>query len=184
MTTLEKILQKGELTSNEALALFDRLDTVDQKFMLGRWHGSGLPTNHPLDGLLETYNWYGKEFVDADHVNPLLFADAQGKLFKVNPAFMPTALAMRLPALKSQAAKGLFLLLSPLLRTTKSKARLRLTEYRGKVSATMIYDNLPIHDVFRKVDENTLMGVMDLKGVEQPFFFILRRDVQSLGECT
>ena len=31
-------------------------------------------------------------------------------------------------------------------------ARLRMTEYRGVVSATMIYDSLPLNDVFRKVD--------------------------------
>jgi hypothetical protein len=40
----------------------------------------------------------------------------------------------------------------------------------------MIYDDLPINDVFRKVDNNTVLGVMDLKGMEQPFFFVLRRE--------
>ena len=38
------------------------------------------------------------------------------------------------------------------------------------------YDNLPINDVFRKVDDNTVLGIMDLKGMKQPFFFVLRRD--------
>jgi len=64
----------------------------------------------------------------------------------------------------------------PLFATRRSQARLRLTEYRGKSSATMIYDSLPINDVFRKVDENTVLGIMDMKGVAQPFFFILRRE--------
>ncbi|MEO0646901.1 MAG: DUF4334 domain-containing protein, partial [Cyanobacteria bacterium J06650_10] len=27
----------------------------------------------------------------------------------------------------------------------------------------------------RKVDENTLLGLMDFKGMEQPFFFVLHR---------
>jgi len=40
----------------------------------------------------------------------------------------------------------------------------------------MIYDHLPIMDLFRKVDDNTLLGVMDLKGMQQPFFFVLYRD--------
>jgi hypothetical protein len=49
-------------------------------------------------------------------------------------------------------------------------------EYRGKVSATMIYDYLPINDTFRKVDDNTVLGIMDDKQSSQPFFFILKRD--------
>lgn len=40
----------------------------------------------------------------------------------------------------------------------------------------MVYDQLAIIDVFRKVDDKTLLGVMDMKGMEQAFFFVLRRD--------
>jgi len=50
-----------------------------------------------------------------------------------------------------------------------------MAEYRGKISATMIYDQLPINDMFRKLDDNTVMGVMDNKNVKNPFFFKLRR---------
>jgi hypothetical protein len=70
----------------------------------------------------------------------------------------------------------LFTALRGALTTTKPHARLRLTEYRGVVSATMCYDALPVHDVFRRVDDRTLMGVMDLRGMERPFVFVLRRD--------
>ncbi|MCB1177334.1 MAG: DUF4334 domain-containing protein, partial [Leptospiraceae bacterium] len=34
----------------------------------------------------------------------------------------------------------------------------------------------PIYDNFRKVDENTILGVMDLKGLKDFFFFVLRRE--------
>jgi hypothetical protein len=54
-----------------------------------------------------------------------------------------------------------------------------MTTYRGAPSATMIYDQLPIHDVFRKIDENTVFGVMDLKRMKRPFFFILRRETRT-----
>lgn len=37
-------------------------------------------------------------------------------------------------------------------------------------------DNPPIHDVLRKADDNTVLGIMDLKGMKPPFFFVLRRD--------
>ena len=63
-----------------------------------------------------------------------------------------------------------------MLQTEEPKARLRMTEYRGVVSATMIYDSLPINDIFRKVDDDTVLGVMDLRFTPQPFFFVLRRE--------
>ena len=49
-------------------------------------------------------------------------------------------------------------------------------QYRGKCSATMIYDSVPINDVFRKIDSDTVLGLMDLKGMRAPFFFLLQRE--------
>ena len=71
---------------------------------------------------------------------------------------------------------NLFQAVIPLLVTDRSRARLRMTRYRDVDSATMIYDHAPINDVFRRVDEDTVLGLMDLKGMEQPFFFLLRRE--------
>jgi hypothetical protein len=62
------------------------------------------------------------------------------------------------------------------MATGRPTARLRLTQYRGVVTATMCYDALPINDVFRKVDDDTLVGVMDLRGMTEPFLFVLRRE--------
>ena len=64
----------------------------------------------------------------------------------------------------------------PLLSTRHSRARLRMLEVRGVCTATMIYDDLPICDSFRRIDEGTVLGIMDLKGVSRPFFFLLRRE--------
>ena len=36
-------------------------------------------------------------------------------------------------------------------------------EFRGEVTATMVYDGQPIFDHFKRVDDNTLMGIMDGK---------------------
>lgn len=60
---------------------------------------------------------------------------------------------------------------SPVLGT----ASLRSVEYRGTVTATMVYDQHPIFDHFRAVDESTVLGVMDRKGEKLPLFFYLRR---------
>jgi hypothetical protein len=46
------------------------------------------------------------------------------------------------------------------------------------LTATMCYDALPINDVFRKVDDDTLVGAMDLRGLEMSFMFVLRRDLR------
>lgn len=48
----------------------------------------------------------------------------------------------------------------------KGEASLWEVEFRGKTSATMIYDGVPIFDHFRKVDDNTLFGIMNGKYVE------------------
>lgn len=171
----QSILKIGKTTTEIALQLFDALETVNLDFMLGRWQGSGLYTDHPMDGLLEASNWYGKEFVNTENVHPLLFLDHQGKIFKVAPN--PTAMnwVMKLPILKNEYLKPLLMLTNSLLKTEASQARLRMMEYRGKVSATMIYDYLPINDSFRKVDDNTVLGIMDFKNFPQPFFFVLKR---------
>ena len=54
-----------------------------------------------------------------------------------------------------------------------------MIEYRNKVTATMCYDEKPIMDHFAKIDEKRVMGIMDLKGVAEPYIFILERDDDS-----
>ncbi len=171
----QSILETGQTTTEKALQLFDTLEPVNLEFMFGRWRGSVLHTDHPMDGLLESSNWYGKEFVDSENVHPLLFLNSQGEVFKVAPN--PTAMnwVLRFPIPKNDALKPLLMLINSLLKTEKSQARLRMMEYRGKVTATMIYDYLPINDSFRKVDDNTVLGIMDYKNSPQPFFFVLKR---------
>ncbi len=163
----------GKLTQQEAFAMFDQLESVDLEFMYGKWKGTGLKTNHPMDGLLEITNWYGKEFIDSETVNPLIFQKKNGQLFVVNPGLVP--LNLRIERLPSIIIKAGFKVAAMFIKTKTSKARLRMVEYRGKVSATMIYDQRPINDSFRKIDDNTVLGVMDLKGEERGYFFKLER---------
>jgi len=182
MRTLDKFhtcLRQGETTTDEALALFDELDTVTLDFMMDQWKGSGFKTHHRMDGLLEAIGWYGKEFVSPDCVHPLLFSDGSDNgsgIYKVDPNPTAVNLGFSVDLPKKKSLKPLYNAMSRLLKTEESKARVRMMEYRGKLSATMIYDYLPINDVFRKVDDNTLLGLMDFKGMEQPFFFVLNRD--------
>ncbi|MDF1630118.1 MAG: DUF4334 domain-containing protein [Alcanivoracaceae bacterium] len=176
MTAFAKTLNQGPLTCTQALALYDSLDAIDTDFMLGQWRGAGFATGHPLDGVLEACHWYGKNFTDADNVDPLMFRGMGNKLYRLNPSLMPMGLLDRLPTPTSTTLGNAFRLMMPLLQTHRSRARLRMIEYRGKTSAAMLYDDLPINDVFRKLDDNTVLGIMDLKGMAQPFFFQLKRE--------
>jgi len=173
-----KAIAVGRISSSEALEIFDNLNPTETEFMMGTWKGAGFHTGHPMDGLLEAYHWYGKHFFDPENVHPLVFTSFSGRKMIINPIFiLPiTGLMGRGNLPKSKNIARLLSLGIPLFSTARSRARLRMTDYRGKSSATMIYDHLPINDVFRKVDKDTVLGVMDLKNVEQPFFFVLRRE--------
>ncbi|WP_277469264.1 MULTISPECIES: DUF4334 domain-containing protein [unclassified Paenibacillus] len=48
---------------------------------------------------------------------------------------------------------------------------MRMIGYRGKISAAMIYDQKAIIDHFRRIDEDTLLGVMDFKIQHELGFF-------------
>ncbi|MFA9559147.1 DUF4334 domain-containing protein [Evansella sp. AB-rgal1] len=172
--TLYEMRKKGNISQTAAFDFFDQLDSVDIDFMIGLWRGREFKSNHPMDGLLESVNWYGKEFIDAETVHPLVFQKEDGELYKINPGPLP--LHFPFEKIPKSLLKSLFTFAAPLIRTNKGKARLRMLEYRGVVSATMIYDQHSVYDTFRRVDQNTVLGVMDLKGkTDQGYFFILER---------
>ena len=176
---LADVLLNAPTTTDEALALFDASPAVEPEFMIGTWHGAELPTGHPLDGLLEASGWWGKQFVDGETVHPLLFTTSDHRaLWAVNPilAFSGLGVVTRIPALRRRNHAGSINAASPILRTRSPKARLRTTRYRGVDTATMIYDQLPVNDVFRKLDDHSVIGAMDLRGFEKPYFFVLTRD--------
>lgn len=149
------VLEKGEADLHTACKLFDSLEPVDLESLLGTWRGKEFRTGHPLDSVLKKLNWYGKAFHDADNVDPLLFEVKEGEVIAVDPV----------PFMGKQK----------LTEAVGGEARMRMVEFRGKVSAAMIYDHLPILDHFRKVAEGKLLGMMDLKGDQQPFFFLLEK---------
>jgi hypothetical protein len=165
------------LSPAAALDLFDRSAAVDVGGLLGRWRGRGLPTGHPLDGLLEAYGWHGKEFLDAERVHPLLFRTAGGAPAPVDPALAPVGVLLRAPGLfHTSVARALFPAARALLSTGRPAGRLRRIEHRGVFTAALIYDRLPAIDVFRQVADATVLGLLDLRGLTQPFFFLLERE--------
>lgn len=163
------------MNTAEAIEYFDSLEPVSADFMLGQWHGSSFATGHPYDGLLEKYHWYGKRFIDTDNVHPLVYRSLLGRLVPVNPLYMPMSL-LRFRIFHIALFGKLFQFMLFLFRTRSSGARLRMVECRGKTGVAMIYDRQPVIDVFRKTGEGAVLGMMDLKGMERPYFFTLTRD--------
>ena len=59
----------------------------------------------------------------------------------------------------------------------KGEATLRLIDFEGRVTASMVYDGQPVIDHFVKVDDDTVMGVMTGKKLVAPYFyFYLKRE--------
>ncbi|MEV0062279.1 DUF4334 domain-containing protein [Nocardia sp. NPDC050718] len=163
-------------TRAAALALFDSLPAVSPAELTGRWHGRELATGHGLDGLLAASGWYGKQFDGVDSVHPLLFRAPAGEIFAVDPKRVPLGIADKVPHTLVRRGRGLLGVLKPALRTRDYRARLRSVEHRGVVTAAMVYDHLAIIDVFRRVDEDTVFGLMDFRDLPDPYFFVLGRD--------
>jgi GXWXG protein/Domain of unknown function (DUF4334) len=160
-----------------ALAWFDTLPGVEPEAIIGHWNGRGLPTGHPLDGVLESLGWYGKVFESAERVHPLLFRTNAGTLIPLDPRFMPVRVALRWPAFaKSGPVRMIFGAVRRFVRTDRSAARLEVMTFRGKRSTAMIYTRKPITDHFRRIDDDRLLGLMQMFAMEKPYFFLLTRD--------
>jgi hypothetical protein len=45
------------------------------------------------------------------------------------------------------------------------EASLWMEEFRGEITATMVYDGQPVHDHFKGIDDTAVMGIMNGQGV-------------------
>jgi hypothetical protein len=66
----------------------------------------------------------------------------------------------------------------------KGEASLWLEDFRGEVTATMVYDGQPVHDHFKKIDDDAVMGIMNGKGVRDNgkyYYFYLERVAARLS---
>jgi hypothetical protein len=150
-----------QLSQADALALFDSLPAVvDPTEMLGDWRGHELFCGHPLEGLLSACRWWGKRFVDAEHVYPQIFARADGSTFSTNPARMP--MSPWLSRRPEWLIRLIFRVAYPYVHSEKSSAHLAMAEYHGQPGVAMVYDKLPIIDHFRRIDANQLLAIMDM----------------------
>ncbi|OBJ61530.1 DUF4334 domain-containing protein [Mycobacterium sp. 1423905.2] len=118
-----------------------------------------------LDGMLG--EWQGGEFVTGHKMNGQLekarwFGKTFGSITDVQPLVCLDDDGNKF----SNVAMG------------KGEASLWLEEFRGEVTATMVYDGQPVHDHFKTIDDDAVMGIMNGKGVVHDgryFYFYLER---------
>lgn len=143
-------------TPAELDALWADLDTVTVAEMLGAWTGGSMgvwdgATGHPASSLLTALQWHGKRFDSPLDCHPLICRDADGRLYS-----------------NTKAAAGGY-------------SSLWEIAFRGETTATMVYDAMPVFDHFKKVDGDTVMGIMNGKleayfGVSDLYYFWLERE--------
>ncbi|MDR3013650.1 MAG: DUF4334 domain-containing protein [Chitinispirillales bacterium] len=162
-----------KMTQKEALELFRSLKPVKPDELWGTWVGEEIKTDHPMDGLLTAVGWQGKTFVDMENVHPLLYKlRKNGKVRYADVGKLPIGFFMNFPR---WLIKTIFFFVAPFVTTKKSSTRIREILCEGEVSATMVYDKIPMLEHFRRFDDNTLLGLADLKSVpDKKFYFTLK----------
>ncbi|KRB76027.1 hypothetical protein ASE01_13405 [Nocardioides sp. Root190] len=132
-------------------ALWADLATVEVEEILGPWRGGDFATGHVASAVLKKVRWHGKRFDGPLAAVPMLCRNEEGQLYS-----------------NLEAGGG-------------GEATLWPVGFRGEVTATMVYDRMPVFDHFKRVDEDTLMGIMNGKleaafGVKDLYYFWLERD--------
>lgn len=167
-------------SEDAAFDYFDTLDPVPVSSLVGLWEGRGVPTGHPLDGVLENLGWFGKRFNGDRSADALLFRQGERRLVPIDPSFIPLGLAFRFNRFgRSRAGQNLFSHMTRYLRARGPVASVKSLPFRDKTSAAMAYNRKPITDHFRQIDEDTLLGVMSVEGQASHYFFQLSRVVEA-----
>lgn len=154
---------------------FCSLPSVLPVEMVGLWRGEGVPSDHPLDGVLENLNWFGKRFHSNFAADALLFQWHPRRLVPIEPAHFPIGMTLRMAQFgRTRFARTRFSHMQKALRARGTTASLRLCEFNGKETAAMVYDRQPIIDYFRWIDGSEVAGMMVVEGDERRYFFRLR----------
>lgn len=159
-------MTSATLTNADAVARFTELrtaDSADDAELDTIW--AALETLAPEDMLGQ---WHGGEFVTGHAINGVLAkAGWYGKTFVNRNDVKPLICRDADGNLYSNTTLG------------KGEASLWSVEFRGEYTASMVYDGQPVIDHFKKVDDRTVMGIMNGTGgvVDgRHFYFWLERD--------
>ena len=152
---------------DEVAALRARTDRIDPRELDSIW--DRLAPCRPVD--LIGYRWRGFDFDTGHRTSGLLRrAHWYGKAFASESDVQPLLCRSEDGQLFSDIGTG------------HGEASLWEVVFRGEVTVTMVYDGMPVFDHFKKVDDDTVIGVMNGKGTlvfdgGEHFWFGLERDV-------
>lgn len=167
---------KTSSAQERTLAWFRMLEPVNPAEMIGLWRGSGHPSGHPLDGVLENLGWFGKRFHPDLRADALLFERAPGKLIAIEPAYFPIWWALSFAGIGRKAfARGLFSHITPRIGARGTTAVLQSRVDENLITAAMVYDRQPIIDVFRRSEDGHVIGKMIVDGDPRHYFFELAK---------
>lgn len=172
MLSFKDVATKRAGSTEELWKVFDSLPPVAVSDLVGyKWKGYEVDNGHPWVGKLESNNWFGKQYHDEDNGDALLiYANEQ----KDGETFAADGLKT-FKAFNSDTERVLFKDRAK-YEANGSICRLKTILHRGVNTASMFYDQLPVNDSFRKVDDNTVFGVMDNKVLpDPPYFFVLEK---------
>lgn len=103
--------ERGNPVSAQQTALsdFQFLSPLEPREIVGLWRGRGIPTGHPLDGVLENLGWFGKRFNADMRAHALLFWSGKRRLIALDPGIVPLRLALRFHKVgRMRIARNLF----------------------------------------------------------------------------
>lgn len=156
--------KNGRIEVAQIAAVFDQLKPISPEFLIGKWKGFSFDTGHPAHRILDTLKWAGKDYRSVDDVDPIMIYDDSGKRSWYSEYGH---------ARVSSELQGI-----PVQGYAADRSQIREVKFHGTVSAAMIYDKFPIIDVFKYVDDNTVLGAMDSKDFPADageYYFYLKR---------
>jgi hypothetical protein len=168
---------KGQQT---ALEEFQNLPPIAPREHVGLWKGRGIPSGHPFDSVLENLGWFGKRFTPDMRADALLFRSDGNRLVAIDPSWISLGVALRFYHIgRTRVARNLFSYLQRRLRARGSVASVKTVVFGGVEIAAMVYDEQPIVDYFRRIDEERVMGAMTIRGDQRIYFFELERVIET-----
>jgi len=133
MKTVEFLSKIEKIKYDELLSFYDSLGPVNIDDVISRWEGHDINLGHACSDAMQAIRWWGKWYISADEAIPLVVFNEQRN--------------------KLYSDKGLM----------RGEASLKMVEFRGVVSTTMVYDSEPVFDHFRKVNDDIVLGCMNGK---------------------
>lgn len=142
---VEDLIKRQNLTDDEVWELFDELKPIGPDHFTGAWKGGSVNTNHPTEGKMEALKWAGKDFRSTEDVDPIMVYKEDGS----------RAWNEDWGHARVSNSWGLCcVLVLGEYKLTLYPPKLRPMQYRDGITTAMIYDDKPIIDYFKYVNES------------------------------